>query len=50
MIALLEWGRTKGADTAYLQVESENLGARKLYSSLGFQPLYTYDYWTVPLS
>ncbi len=50
MMALLEWGQAKGADTAYVQVESDNLGARTLYSSFGFQPLYTYDYWTLPMS
>jgi len=50
MSALLEWGREKGADKAYLQVESGNVAARTLYENLGFQPLYTYDYWTLPKS
>ena len=48
MTALLEWGKSQTAQNAYLQVVSGNAPARTLYKGLGFQPLYTYDYWTVP--
>jgi ribosomal protein S18 acetylase RimI-like enzyme len=43
-IALAEWGHQRGARSAYLQVESENIPALKLYSKLGFQHAYTYWY------
>ena len=46
--SLLEWGQRQTAKKAYLQVESGNIAARNLYESLGFRPLYTYDYWTLP--
>ncbi len=46
--ALLEWGRGIAARCAYLQVVTSNGPARALYQSLGFEPLYTYDYWTLP--
>ena len=49
MTALLKWGKSLTAQNAYLQVVSANGPARALYNALGFQPLYTYDYWTVPL-
>ena len=49
MTALLKWGKSQTAQNAYLQVVSANGPARALYNALGFQPLYTYDYWTVPL-
>jgi ribosomal protein S18 acetylase RimI-like enzyme len=42
--ALAKWGHQKGARSAYLQVESENLPALKLYAKLGFQQQYTYWY------
>jgi len=43
-IALANWGHQRGARSAYLQVESENLPALKLYEKLGFQHVYTYWY------
>jgi GNAT superfamily N-acetyltransferase len=43
-IALANWAEQRGARSAYLQVESENLPALKLYSKLGFQHAYTYWY------
>jgi len=46
--SLLAWGQQKQAAKAYLQVESGNIAARNLYESMGFQPFYTYDYWTLP--
>ncbi|MFW9792962.1 MAG: GNAT family N-acetyltransferase [Candidatus Thorarchaeota archaeon] len=42
--ALAKWGHQRGARAAYLQVESENLPALKLYDKLGFQNIYTYWY------
>lgn len=50
VIALLDWGKSLAADTAYLQVVTKNVAARALYEGIGFRPLYTYDYWTVPTS
>lgn len=42
--ALARWGHQRGARSAYLQVESENLPALKLYDKLGFHQVYTYWY------
>lgn len=42
--ALATWGNQRGARSAYLQVETENIPAQKLYSKLGFQQAYTYWY------
>jgi ribosomal protein S18 acetylase RimI-like enzyme len=43
-LALLEWGRRKGAQRAYLQVLDGNAAARALYESLGFRTAYRYHY------
>jgi ribosomal protein S18 acetylase RimI-like enzyme len=40
--ALAEWGRSAGAGTAFLQVESGNAAALVLYDSLGFKPHHEY--------
>lgn len=48
--ALLNWAIGLSAEDAYLQVVSTNKAARALYEGIGFKPLYTYDYWTVPTS
>ncbi len=45
---LLEQGRKKGADKAYLQVVDGNVPARCLYESLGFSQLYTYWFRVQP--
>jgi ribosomal protein S18 acetylase RimI-like enzyme len=38
----------EGATTAYLQVEADNLGARRIYSRLGFVGAYNYHYRVRP--
>ncbi len=40
---LLAWGQAHGADTAYLQMVSDNLPARRVYDKFGFE--VTYEYW-----
>jgi N-acetylglutamate synthase len=45
---LLGWGKSVGADQAYLQVRAENSVARKLYASLGFVERYGYHYRVSP--
>jgi len=43
--ALIGWGRDRGADTAYLQVEAANEVAVALYAREGFIVEYCYRYW-----
>ena len=40
---LLSWGRSRGAETAYLQMVASNSAARGLYSKFGFS--VAYEYW-----
>ena len=42
--ALAMWGEENGAETAFLQVESENAPALALYAAMGFKTKYTYWY------
>lgn len=42
--SLMAWGRTHGADRAYLQVRESNEVARALYASLGFEDAYRYTH------
>jgi len=43
--ALLEWGfKVNGARHAFLQVETDNESAMKMYEKLGFENCYTYWY------
>jgi ribosomal protein S18 acetylase RimI-like enzyme len=49
-LALLEWGRRAGAQSAYLQVSEGNAVARRLYESLGFRTAYRYHYRVPPRS
>jgi ribosomal protein S18 acetylase RimI-like enzyme len=48
VLSALKWARLRGAHTAWLQVELENHGARRLYDSIGFQELYRYHYRQPP--
>ena len=41
--AIMLHGKNRGCDTAYLQVLSDNFGARRLYDQLGYEE--TYGYW-----
>lgn len=49
VIELLKWGKSQGAETAYLQVLSTNSAALQLYAGLGFQEVYQYWYRVKPL-
>jgi ribosomal protein S18 acetylase RimI-like enzyme len=46
--SLLARAATLGATTAWLQVEADNTGARRLYEALGFEEAYRYRYWARP--
>lgn len=43
--SLAEWGLANSADKIYLQVEADNDPAKRLYSRVGFESLYNYQYW-----
>ena len=42
--ALLRWGASRGADSAFLQVEAANTPAVRIYEMLGFRRRYHYWY------
>ena len=44
--ALAHWAKAKGANQLYLQVASQNDGARAAYERAGFTTLYNYHYRT----
>jgi GNAT superfamily N-acetyltransferase len=46
--AALRWARHRGAETAWLQVESANTAAVALYKGLGFAEVYRYAYRQKP--
>jgi N-acetylglutamate synthase len=48
MRAILDWGRSHGAVSAYLQVAAENAGALALYDTLGFARHHGYHYTVAP--
>jgi len=45
---LLAWGRARGAEHAWLQVEERNAPALRLYDALGFRTEYSYVYRAAP--
>ena len=47
-MALLNWGSRRGATRAYLQVESGNDPALRLYRRFGFEEVYRYWYRVAP--
>ncbi|MDF1540348.1 MAG: GNAT family N-acetyltransferase [Candidatus Thorarchaeota archaeon] len=42
--ALVSWGKDNHANRSYLQVETDNIPAKRMYSQLGFKNCYTYWY------
>jgi GNAT superfamily N-acetyltransferase len=44
ILGLLQWGKTQGAITSFLQVVQTNAGASALYDKLGFKEIYQYWY------
>jgi GNAT superfamily N-acetyltransferase len=48
MRALLDWGRSRGANQCYLQVDVGNLAALAFYDQLGFTEHHRYHYRIAP--
>ncbi|MGY0058710.1 GNAT family N-acetyltransferase [Streptomyces sp. LZ34] len=48
MTALARKALEEGASAAYLQVETDNDGARALYESMGFTTHHSYHHWRAP--
>lgn len=46
--AALRWARMRGAEKAWLQVETDNEAARALYAGFGFEDVYRYHYRQEP--
>lgn len=46
--ALISWAESKRISDIFLQVEADNLAARRLYAELGFTEAYSYHYLTAP--
>jgi ribosomal protein S18 acetylase RimI-like enzyme len=48
LASALKWALSRGARTAWLQVDADNLPARQLYERFGFTELYRYAYRQAP--
>lgn len=48
MTALARKALQEGASAAYLQVETDNVGAGALYDGMGFITHHTYHHWRAP--
>jgi GNAT superfamily N-acetyltransferase len=48
VLSALKWARLRGARQAWLQVEADNLVARRLYEDIGFSEIYRYHYRRPP--
>jgi N-acetylglutamate synthase len=44
VLSLIHWGKSKGAEMAYLQVREANTSATALYQTIGFQKAYSYHH------
>jgi GNAT superfamily N-acetyltransferase len=44
VMAILAWGKQRGAQYAHLQVVQDNLAAQQMYTRLGFHHYYHYWY------
>jgi ribosomal protein S18 acetylase RimI-like enzyme len=49
LAALLHWAQDAGAHSAWLQVEENNLAARRLYDTHGFEYSHRYHYRRLPI-
>ncbi len=43
-LQMLRWAEEQGARSGYLQVEADNLAARRVYQGIGFADAYAYHY------
>lgn len=50
VLSALKWAKQRGARIAWLQVETDNLAARRLYQGIGFRDSYDYHYRRPPES
>jgi predicted GNAT family acetyltransferase len=48
MSALARQALDEGASAAWLQVETDNEGARALYAGMGFAPHHAYHHYRAP--
>ena len=48
ILSALKWAKLHGAKQAWLQVEADNFGARRLYEAIGFAEVYRYHYRRPP--
>jgi GNAT superfamily N-acetyltransferase len=44
LVGIARWAQGRGASRVFLQVESDNAPARRLYDRAGFVPRYAYHY------